>query len=111
MNNHIDFRRREFGPDTAGCIAGGIRDIRVDLRLSATPSTEMSSLFAASRFRESIPIMFQLGDRSGQLCGVYLKSVVPETPVFEDSQTKLEWTIREARAQGTHNDELVIAFA
>lgn len=111
MTNNIEYRRREFGPGVVGCVAGGIRDIRVDLRLSANASSDMSALFSSSRTREPIPIMFQLGEAVGQLCGVYLKSVVPEVPSFEDSQTKLEWTIRDARAQGSHNDELSIAFA
>ncbi|MEP7361798.1 MAG: hypothetical protein ABI972_00965, partial [Acidobacteriota bacterium] len=111
MSNNIDYRRREFGPSVAGCVAGGIRDIRVDLRLSANSSSDMSALFSASRTREPIPIMFQLGESMGQLCGLYLKSVVPEVPSFEDTQTKLEWMIRDARAQGNHNDELSIAFA
>ena len=109
--NNIDYRRREFGPGIQGCIAGGARDVRVNLRLSANASSEMSSLFAASRSREPIPVMFQLGDVTGQLCGLYIKSLVPEVPGFEDAQTKLEWTVRDARAQGSHNDELSIAFA
>ncbi len=111
MSNNIEYRQREFGPGVPGCVVGGTRDVRVDLRLSASSSSDMSSLFAASRLREPLPIMFQLGDAVGQLCGVYLKSVVPEVPAFEDTQTKLEWTIRDARAQGSHNDELSIAFA
>jgi len=111
LRNGIDFRRREFGSGVAGCIAAGARDVRLDLQLSANASADMAALFAASRVREPLPIMFQLGDAAGQLCGVYMKSVVPEVPSFEDSRTKLEWSIRDARAQGSHNDELYIAFA
>ena len=39
-----------------------------------------------------------------------MKSVVPETPKFDDSETRVRWRFSECRAQGSADDELVIAF-
>jgi hypothetical protein len=39
-----------------------------------------------------------------------MKSVVPEVPDFDDSDRRLQWAFRDARAQGTIDDELVVAF-
>jgi hypothetical protein len=42
--------------------------------------------------------------------GIYLKSMVPDVPQFDDSEKRLKWTFRDARAQGTADDEIVVAF-
>jgi hypothetical protein len=54
--------------------------------------------------------MFQLGDTTGQLMGVYLKSVIPVVPEFDDSKNRLQWKFRASRAQGTVDDEIAVAF-
>ena len=54
--------------------------------------------------------MFQLGQQDQQLVGVYLKSLVPDVPEFDDSDHRLRWRFRESRAQGTVDDEIVVAF-
>ena len=54
--------------------------------------------------------MFQLGQVNGQLMGIYLKSLVPGVPVFDDTDTRLKWKFSEMRAQGTIDDEVVVAF-
>jgi len=55
--------------------------------------------------------MFQLGEAQGQLMGVYLKSVIPVVPEFDDSKNRLQWKFRSSRAQGTVDDEIVVGFA
>lgn len=54
--------------------------------------------------------MFQLCEQSGQVMGVYLQSVVPEVPEFDDGQTLLQWSFQGSRAQGTTDDEVAVAF-
>jgi hypothetical protein len=54
--------------------------------------------------------MFQLGQQAGQLFGVYLKSIVPEVPEYDDSETRVQWKFQNCRAQGTADDEVVLAF-
>jgi hypothetical protein len=56
-------------------------------------------------------MMLQLGEQERQLCGIYAPAVIPEVPEFEDRETRLQWRFRNNRAQGTANDELIIAFA
>jgi hypothetical protein len=55
--------------------------------------------------------MFQLGQVEGQVMAVYLKSVIPEVPEFEDTLNRLQWRFRASRAQGTVDDEITVAFA
>jgi hypothetical protein len=54
--------------------------------------------------------MLQLGQQTGQLFGVYLKSVLPQVPEFDDSENRLKWRFRSSRAQGSIDDELIAAF-
>jgi hypothetical protein len=54
--------------------------------------------------------MFQLGEQPGQLLAIYLKSVIPEVPEFDDSGNRLQWQFRPARAQGTVDDDIAVAF-
>jgi hypothetical protein len=54
--------------------------------------------------------MFQLGEVPGRVMGVYLKSVLPEVPEFDDGQNRLQWKFRASRAQGTLDDEISVAF-
>jgi hypothetical protein len=54
--------------------------------------------------------MFQLGEQQGQLLGVYLQSVIPVAPEFDDSGNRLQWQFRPARAQGTLDNEIAVAF-
>ena len=42
--------------------------------------------------------------------GVYLKSVLPEVPEYEDSEARLRWKFSGSRAQGTADDEIAVAF-
>ncbi len=42
--------------------------------------------------------------------GVYLKSVIPEVPEFDDGKNRLQWQFRPSRAQGTVDDEIAVAF-
>ena len=55
--------------------------------------------------------MLQLGQAQGQLMGIYLPTVMPEMPQYNDSDSRLQWDFQSCQAQGTTNDELFIAFA
>jgi len=81
-----------------------------DLELFETNDDATRGLYQAARQSSPIAVMLQLGQQAGQLAGVYLKSVVPEVPEFDDSQTRLQWKLSGSRAQGTGNDEMYVAF-
>jgi hypothetical protein len=67
-------------------------------------------LYQAARQQSPIEVMFQLGQQSGQLFGVRMKSVIPQVPEFDDGEGRLQWKFANSRAQGTVDDEISVAF-
>ena len=110
LDNNLDLRAREFGAITPRCMAAGTRNVSVDFDLYGREDEATVALYQAARQRSPIEVMFQLGQEAGQLFGAYMKSVVPEVPAFDDSETRLQWQFRGCRAQGTVDDEMVVAF-
>jgi hypothetical protein len=110
LNNGLDLRAREFGSILPRCMAPGARSVDLDLSLYGREDDATKSLYAAARQRSPIEVAFQLGQDVGQLFGMYLKSVVPEVPEFDDSETRLQWRFTGCRAQGTLDDEMFVAF-
>jgi hypothetical protein len=110
LDNGLDFRNREFGSSMIRCVAAGVRNVNLDFELYGSDEESAKALYQASKQRSAISAMFQLGERSGQLFGAYLKSVAVETPQFDDSETRLRWRFSGCRAQGSADDELIIAF-
>jgi hypothetical protein len=109
VNNDLDVRAREFGSNIPRAISPGRRTVIVDFDLYGTDDSATAALYQAARQQSPISIMFQLGESNGQLLGVYLKSVTPEVPEFNDSDRRLQWQFRNSRAQGTADDEIFIA--
>jgi hypothetical protein len=110
LDNDLDLRAREFGATTPLCFTAGTRRVLLNMDLYGREDAATTSLYQASRQRSPIEVMFQLGQDAGQLFGMYLKSVVPEVPEFDDNETRLQWRFRGCRAQGTLDDEMVVAF-
>jgi hypothetical protein len=110
IKNNIDMRAKEFGTSLPQGIAPGQREVSMTLELFSTDDIATLSLYQAARQRSPMGVMFQLGQQGGQLMGIYLRSVVPVVPEFEDSETRLQWKFQDTRAQGTIDDEIVIAF-
>ncbi len=111
LDNDLNLRAEEFGIDKASCVVAGLRTVQLSMRLIAKANEDTKDLYAAARQRAPIGAMFQLGQQARHLCGVYLPAVVPEIPEFEDEETRLEWRFRNCRAQGSGDDEIIIAFA
>jgi hypothetical protein len=110
VDNALDARAREFGSNLARSISPGRRSVMLDLELYEQDDAATMGLYQAARQQSPIEVMFQLGEQSHQLVGVYLKSVAPDVPEFDDSEHRLRWRFRESRAQGTVDDEIVVAF-
>jgi hypothetical protein len=111
LKNNVELRANEFGQQTARWFGAGVRNVSVAFSLYETEDDATRSLYQAARQRSPVSVMFQLGQQPGQLVGVYLKSVVPDVPAFDDSDTRLQWQFQTCRAEGVDDDELVIAFA
>jgi len=110
IRNDIDLRNREFGTSVPQCIAAGVREVVADFELFGTHDQMTRDLYGAARAETPIEVMFQLGEATGQMMGVHMSQVVPEVPEFDDGDRILKWRFRNSRAQGTANDEVVVAF-
>jgi hypothetical protein len=110
VRNNLETRVREFGCDSPRGVIPGERDVSIDFELYAADDEQTKALYEASRQRSPIRALFQLGQATGQMFGVYMKSVVPELPDFNDGDRRLSWGFTECRAQGSGEDEVVLAF-
>jgi|HigsolmetaAR202D_1030399.scaffolds.fasta_scaffold14117_2 hypothetical protein len=110
IDNDVELRSREFGLQGPRCIVPGRRTVQISFSLYEQGEEVTRELYQAARQRSPISVQIQLGEQPGQLFGVYLKSVVPEVPVFDDSERRLQWRFSGSRAQGTVNDEIAVAF-
>lgn len=110
IRNNINLRMNEFGSVLPLAIAPGSREVTVTLELFSQDDAATAALYQASRQHAAISMMFQAGQVNGQLMGVYLKSLIPDVPVFDDADNRLRWKFHDSRAQGTIDDEVVVAF-
>ena len=110
LDNALDVRAREFGSNMPRSISPGRRSVMLDFELFEQDDAATMELYQAARQQSPIEVMFQLGEQNQQLVGVYLKSLVPDVPEFDDSEHRLRWHFKESRAQGTVDDEIVVAF-
>jgi len=110
MTNGIAQRLQEFGSDFARCITAGERAVHLNFRIFEQDDAQTKGLYQAARQRSPIGVMLQLGEQPGQLFGAYMPAMVPEVPEFDDSETRLQWSFHNDRAQGTVDDELYVAF-
>lgn len=111
LNNNLELRDREFGLLKPSCIAAGRREVLLNMDLVSNTETDTTAIYQAAAQRSPISAMFQLGQVEEHLCGVFLPTVIPEIPEFDDADVKLKWRFRNSTAQGLRDDELVIAFA
>ncbi len=110
IQNDLDNRAKEFGMILPQEIVPGNRTVSVSLELFGMDDVATTALYQAARQQAPVSMMFQLGQVPGQLLGIYLQSVVPAVPQFDDSDKRLQWKFTDVRAQGTAENEIVVAF-
>ncbi len=110
LKNNLETRAREFGSSLPLAISPGRRVVAASLELYSQDDAATEGLYQAARQQSPISVMLQLGNVSGQMMGVYLQSVVPDLPEFDDSTNRLQWKFRPSRAQGTVDNEIAVAF-
>jgi hypothetical protein len=110
LKNGLDTRSREFGFSLPQAISPGQRTVQASIGLYSQTDSATPALYQAARQQTPISVMFQLGQMQGQVMGVYLQSVIPEVPQFDDSANRLQWVFKPSRAQGTLDNEIAIAF-
>lgn len=110
VKNNFQFRTRDFGSLTARCLVPGERSVTVDLELYSQDQPVFAELYQAARQRSPIPLMLQLGEQEGALCGVYLPSFVPAVPEFDGTEPRVRWRLTGSQALGSAEDEIYVAF-
>lgn len=110
FSNNVDLRAREFGTALPLVIAPGQRIVSINFSLYQMDNAATAALYQAARQRSPISVMMQLGQQQGELFGIYMQSVVPEVPAFDDSDKRQQWQFQSCRAQGSVNDEIYVAF-
>jgi hypothetical protein len=110
IRNNLDTRANEFGSMLPQAIAPGLREVNVTLELFSQDDAATAALYQAARQQSPLSLLFQLGQTNGQLLGIYLQSIIPDVPTFDDSEARLKWKFTDTRAQGTIDDEIVVAF-
>ena len=111
IRNNLEVRSEEFGSSYPQALAPGRREVVSNFTLYAQDDTQTESLYAAAKLRTQVSAMFQLGQQPGQIMGIFMQSVTPEIPGYDDSETRLLWQFKNNLAQGVSNDEIFIAFA
>ena len=111
VHNDIELRTREFGSILPQGIVPGNRSVSLSLELMGQDDEATHALYQAARQQSPVSVMFQLGQVQGQLVGIWLQSLVPSVPEFDDSDRRLRWKFADTKAQGTGDDEIVVAFA
>ena len=110
LDNGLDMRSKEFGTNLPLAIAPGPRSVTAAFSLYELDDAATQGLYQAARQQSPISVMFQLGQQTGQVVGVYMMSVVPVVPEFDDSDNRLQWKFQGSKAQGTADNEIVVAF-
>lgn len=110
VDNGVDLRATEFGSMTARAIAPGERSVSLKLSLYQINDAQTRALYQAARQRSPVSVMLQLGQQPGELFGVYMTSLIPEVPEYDDKEVRLRWNFSDSRAQGVTNDEIYVAF-
>jgi hypothetical protein len=110
LKNSLDMRMQEFGTNLPQAISPGSRQVAATFQLYSQDDGNTAGLYQAARQQSPISVMLQLGALDGQVMGVYLKSVIPVVPEFDDSKNRLQWQFQSSKAQGTVDDEIAVAF-
>ncbi len=110
LNNALDLRVTEFGSMLPRATAAGNRTVSLKLSMYEMDDQATQMLYQAARQRSPMSAMVQLGNQPGELFGIYIQSVIPEVPEFEDREVRLQWKFGESLAQGANNNDIFVAF-
>lgn len=110
FTNNLELRAREYGAILPLAIVPGQRSVSITFSIYQMDDAATPALYQAARQRSPISVMLQLGQQQGEMFGLYMQSVIPEVPAFDDSDKRQQWQFQSSRAQGSVNDEIFFAF-
>jgi hypothetical protein len=111
IRNNLLARNQEFGSAYPRAIVPGPREVVANFTLFAQADLNTEGLYTAAKTRSRVCALLQLGTQPGQMMAIYLPGMVPELPLFDDSERYLLWEFKNNVAQGVSNDEAYLAFA
>jgi hypothetical protein len=111
VDNNALLRQTDVRAGRAGAIVPGTRHVSAEFTIFAQDDEQTNSLYQIAKQRGTISVMLQLGQASGRMMAIFLPSVVPVLPVFDDSTDRLAWRFTNNLAGGISNDELYLALA
>lgn len=109
--NNLQARGGEFGSSYPLAFIPGRRQVTVDFTLLAQDDTQTTALYQLAKQRGTMSALLQLGQRSSEMMAIYLPSVAPQIPSFDDSAQRLIWQFANNRAGGVIENEIFVAFA
>jgi len=110
IRNHVEMRWRDFGVMEPRCAVPGEREVTVDLEVYSSDADVFGEIYASASRHEPMPLMVQMGETPGAMCGIYMANFVPSVPEFLDGEERLRWRLRGCPAQGYREDEIHVAF-
>lgn len=110
VKNNVDPRWRDFGLMEPKCAVPGDREVTIDLEIYGTNAAACEAIYASASRREPMPLMVQMGEVPGAMCGIYVPGFVPSPPEFLDGEERLRWRLRGSVAQGVRDDEIYVVF-
>lgn len=110
VKNNVELRWRDFGLMEPKCAVPGDREVAIDLEIYGTGANACEAIYASASRREPMPLMVQMGEISGAMCGLYVPNFIPSPPEFLDGEERLRWRLRGCVAQGTQEDEIFVVF-
>jgi hypothetical protein len=111
IKNNIELRSFEFGSSYPLGMTPGPRQVSSTFTVLVEDDAQTSLLYVAAKQRTPVSAMLQLGQQQGQIMGIYLASVVPEIPAYDDGAARLQWQFKNNLAHGVADDEIYVAFA
>ena len=81
-------------------IVPGPREVLSSFTLFAQADANTTALYAAAKTRTPIAATLQLGKQTGQMMAAYLPNVVPEMPLFDETEPYLLWDVQKQSCSG-----------
>lgn len=111
VKNNADTNAREFGQRYARCFSADVREVEVGFSLYASDEAASRALHATARAQQATTAMVQMGNKAGELVGIYLPSVVLSIPAMGEKDSRVVMSYGKCVGYGAANDEISVAFA
>ena len=110
IQNDLDTRSKEFGTTLPLAVVPGMRSVSLTLELFEQDDAATTALYQAAQATIARQRDVPVGTSAGSTDGDLSEKPGAGVPQFDDSDKRLQWKFTDTRAQGTAEDEIVVAF-